>query len=228
MDCFQADTSDVEELLDSSGAETAKESPFLIPIERSSTTLSEVNKETEHPIPAGLPDISTTKHLSPTRPLSASARTLINEYFSETNPSILPVGHATVAFNQGQVQSILRVVSNEALTSSLHQMKNILEEAIQVGVRSQGGQQGSSRQRVKCFRKLSDSPGKDGQDSDTGTEGYTSVAPSSEDDFVINSQRAAREIDLQVHSAKALLTQLNLLLATKFPVRDSASLITSH
>ena len=29
---FQTDTSDVEELLDSSGAETAKESPILIPI----------------------------------------------------------------------------------------------------------------------------------------------------------------------------------------------------
>ena len=196
VDYFQTDTSDVEELLDSSGAETAKESPFLIPIERSSTTGSEANKETEHPIPPGLPDISTTKPLSPTRPLSASARTLINQYFSETNPSILPVGHATVAFNQGQVHSILRAVSNETLTSSLHQMKNILEEAIRVGVRSQSGQQRSGRQRVKCFRKQSDSPGKDGQDSVTGTEGSTSGALSSEDDFVINSQRAAREIDL--------------------------------
>ena len=196
VDYFQTDTSDVEELLDSSGAETAKESPFLIPIERSSTTGSETNKETEHPIPAVLLYISSTKPLSPTRPLSASACALINQYFSETNPSVLPVGQATVAFNHGQVHTILRAVSNETLTSSLHQMKNILEEAIRVGIRSQGGQQGSGRQRVKCFRKQSDSPGKDGQDSDTGTEGYSSGALSSEDDFVINSQRASREVDI--------------------------------
>ena len=196
VDYFQTDTSDVEELLDSSGAETTKESPSLIPIESSSTTGSEANKKTEHPTSVGLPDISTTKPLSPARPLSASARTLINQFFSETNPSILPVGHATGAFNQGQVHSILRAVSNETLTSSLHQMKNILEEAIRVGVRYQGGQQWSGRQRVKFFRKQSDRPGKDGQDSDTGTEGYTSGALSSEDDFVINSQRAAREIDI--------------------------------
>ena len=106
------------------------------------------------------------------------------------------MGHATVAFNQGQVHSILRAVSNETITSSLHQMKHILEEAIRVGVRSQGTRQGLSKQRIKCFRKLSDSPGPDGQDSDVGTEGYTSGALSSEDEFVINSQRTAKELNI--------------------------------
>ena len=43
---------------------------------------------------------------------------------------------------------------------------------------------------------LPQAAGKDGQDWDTGTEGYTSGALSSEDDFVINSQRTARELDL--------------------------------
>ena len=138
---------------------------------------------------ARLPDVSSPKLFSPTRPLSASARTLINQHFSETNPSILPVGHATVAFNQGQVHSILSAVSTETITSSLHQMKIILEEAIRVGIRSQGTQQGLGKQRIKCFRKQFDSPGPDGQDSDVGTEGYTSGALSSEDEFVINSQR---------------------------------------
>ena len=120
---------------------------------------------------AGLPDVSSPKLFSSTRPLSASARTLNNQHFSETNPSILPVGHATVAFNQGQVHSILRAVSTETITSSLHQMKNILEEAIRVGDRSQGTSQGPGKQRIKCFRKQADSPGPDGQDSDIGTEG---------------------------------------------------------
>ena len=46
-DYFQTDTSDVEELLDSSGPETAKESPFLITLETQSSTGSEARKETE-------------------------------------------------------------------------------------------------------------------------------------------------------------------------------------
>ena len=193
---FQTDTSDIEELLDSSGAETAKESPFLIAIEVQSATGSEARKKTEQLTSAGLPEVSSPKLFSPTRPLSASARTLINQLFSATNPSIHPVGHATVAFNQGQVHSILRVVSTETVTSSLHQMKNILEEAIRVGIRSQGNQQGLGKQRIKCFRKQPDSPGPDGQDSDVGIEGYTSEALSSEDEFVINSQRTGKELSI--------------------------------
>ena len=122
-DYSQTDTSDVEELLDSSGAETVKQSPFLLTIETQNATGSEARKETEQLSSAGLPDVSSPKLFSPTRPLSASARTLINQHFSETNPSILPVGHATVAFNQGQVHSILRAVSTKTITSSLHQMK---------------------------------------------------------------------------------------------------------
>ena len=139
-DCFQTDTCDIEELLDSSGAETAKESPFLIAIETQSVTGSEARKETEQLTSAGLLDVSSPKLFRPTRPLSASARTLINQHFSETNQSVLPVGHATVAFNQGQVHSILRAVSTETITYSLHQMKNILEEANRVGIRSEGTQ----------------------------------------------------------------------------------------
>ena len=193
---FQTDTSDIEQLLDSSGAETAKESLFLIAMETQSATGSEARKETEQLSSAGLPDVSSPKLFSPTRPLSASARTLINQHFSETNLSILPAGHATVAFIQGQVHSILRAVYTETITSSLHQMKNILEEAIRLGIRSQGTQQGLGKQRIKCFRKQSDSPGPNGQDSDVGTEGYTSGALSSEDEFVISSQRTGKELSI--------------------------------
>ena len=106
------------------------------------------------------------------------------------------MGHATVAFNQGQVHSILRAVSTETIASSLHQLKNILEEAIRVGFRSQGTPQGPGKQRIKCFRKQTDSPGPDGQDSDVGTEGYTSGVLSSEDEFVINSQRTGNELSI--------------------------------
>ena len=195
-DYFQTDTSDAEELLDSSGAETIKEPPFLIALDALSTTGTEIHEEAKPSTSTELPNISSPKLFSPTRPLSASARTLINQHFNETNPSILPVGHATVAFNQGQVHSILRAVSTETITSSLHQMKNILEEAIRVGIRSQGTPQGSGKQRIKIFRKQSGSPGSGGEDSDVGTEGYTSGALSSEDEFVINSQRTGKDLNI--------------------------------
>ena len=180
----------MEELLDSSGAETAEELPTLIPTKKSSTTGSGVSKEVEHTSTGG---IAASKFVSPTRTLSASARTLIDQRFAETNPSILPVGHSTVACNQGHNHSSLRAVSSETLISSVHLMKNMLEEAMRVGACSQGGSQGSIRQRVKCFRKQSEGSEGDGQNSDPGTEGYTSGALSSDDDFVVNSQRRTRE-----------------------------------
>ena len=146
----------MEDLLDSYGAKTARESPVLTSIEKASATGSETSKQAARDPAEGLPIITNLRPFSPTRPLSASARTLNNQQFAETNPFILPVGHSTVAFNKKQVHSILRAVSNETLTSSLHQIKNILEEARRVGARSHVETQGHSRQRVKCFRKQSE------------------------------------------------------------------------
>ena len=161
VEYFQTDTSDVEELLDSSGAETTKDPPILIPLDDMSTAETEVSKEAEHAPPGRITD---SKFLSPSWPLSASARTLINQHFAETNPSILPVGHSTVAFNQGQVHSILRSVSSETLISSVHLMKNMLEEAMKVGARTQSCSQGTSRPKIKGFRKQSKgSPKRTGQ-----------------------------------------------------------------
>ena len=66
VDYFQTDTSDVEELLDSSGAETAKDPPSLIPLDDMSTPETKVFKEGEHAPPGGIAD---SKCLSPSRPL---------------------------------------------------------------------------------------------------------------------------------------------------------------
>ena len=115
VDYVQTDTSDDEELLDSSGVATAKESPILIPLERASTTGSEASKHDEPEATGRLATITNLKPLSPTRPLSASARSLINQHFTETNSSTHPLRHATVAFNQRQVHSILRAISNETV-----------------------------------------------------------------------------------------------------------------
>ena len=130
--------------------------------------------------------------LRPSRPLSASACTIIRQHFADTTPSILPMGHATVAFNANQVDSILRAVSNETITSSICQMKNMLEAAIRVEEGSQGGSSGQGRQRIKCFRKQSYESETDGRESYIGTEGYTSGALSSDDEIVVSSNRKAK------------------------------------
>ena len=191
MDYFHTDTNDVEELLDSSGAENTKDPPILISLDDMSTAETEVSKEAEHTPTRGIAD---SQFLSPSRPLSASARILINQHFAETNPSILPVGHSTVAFNQGQVHSILRAVSSETLISSVHLMKNMLEEAMKVGARTQSSSQGTSRPKIKCFRKQSEGSDASGLDSDLGTEGYTSGALSSDDDFSSIRRRGLGEL----------------------------------
>ena len=191
-DYFQTDTSDMEEMLDSSGDETVKDQPNLIPLYKASTTCSEVSQQAEVE-QSKIPTMPDPQSVSPSRTLSASARIIIRQHFAHTTPSTLPIGHATVVFNASQVDSILRAVSNETITSSLYQMKNMLEAAIRVGVRSQSGSSGQGRQRIKCFRKQSEGSDAESRESDNGTEGYTSGALSSDDEIVVFSNRKAKE-----------------------------------
>ena len=59
-DYFQTDTSDAEELLDSSGAETIKEPPFLIALDALSSTGTEIHEEAKPATSAELPNISSS------------------------------------------------------------------------------------------------------------------------------------------------------------------------
>ena len=130
-----------------------------------------------------------------------------------------------MAFNQGQVHSILRAVSSETLISLVHLMKNMLEEAMKVGARTQSSSQGTSRPKIKCFRKQSDGSDASGLDSDPGTEGYTSGALSSDDEFVVNSQKRTREIVITrppVHPATSQPRPQFRLPVIRSPVEDTA------
>ena len=117
-DCFQTDTSDVDELHDSSGAESEKDPPKLIPLCKGSTTFSEVTQQVEED-QSKIPAVSDPEALSASRPLTASERTINRQYFADTTLSISTMGHATVAFIANQVDSILRAMSDETITSSL-------------------------------------------------------------------------------------------------------------
>ena len=138
--------------------------------------------------------------------------------------------HAIVAFNANQVDTILRSVSNETITSSLYQMQNMLEAAIRVGVRSQGGSSGQGCQRINCSRKQSEGSEAESRESDNGTEGYTILALSSDDEIVVFSNRKAKETGSIILSSPTLPDLLQPLTAHPDPkllVKDFAQMTMS-
>ena len=118
------------------------------------------------------------------RPLSASGCTLLREFFNEASPTILPMYHSTVAFNDRQIHTLLRVIYDESVTTSMHVVKTMLEEAMRVGALSQQNKLGQDRQKVRCFHGRSESSlGEENQYKDT-VGGYRSGTLSSDDNFV--------------------------------------------
>ena len=85
--------------------------------------------------------------------------------------------HSTLTKNELQVHTVLRVVSDESVTTSMHFMKTMLEEAIKVAARFEQGSLGQGRQRVRCSRARTDSIAGDGNQSED-TAGGTQVEPS--------------------------------------------------
>ena len=66
---------------------------------------------------------------SGTGPLTSSSRALIKQHFSEASPVFLPRGHPTVAFDEGQVSSILTAVANESARASFDMLSSVVERA---------------------------------------------------------------------------------------------------
>ena len=62
-------------------------------------------------------------------PLTSSSRALIKQHFSEASLVFLPRGHPTVAFNEGQVSSILTAVANESARASFDMLSSVVERA---------------------------------------------------------------------------------------------------
>ena len=109
-------------------------------------------------------------------------------------------------------------------------MKNLLEAAIRVGERSQGGSSGQSRQRIKSFQKQTEEYEAEGRESDIGTGGYTSGALSSDDEIVFSSNREPKELDpsyCQVQHALIFGLPLTAHKGTKLLVQDVAQMTMS-
>ena len=59
-------------------------------------------------------------------PLSSTSRLIIKQCFEETNPTYLSPGHMTVAFNQDQISSILRIVADESSRASYEMLNSVV------------------------------------------------------------------------------------------------------
>ena len=113
--------------------------------------------------------------------LSASGRALIKEYFDEATPIRLSPGHPTLALNEGQVSSLLKVVADEAVKSSLKAMENLVQQASRLSL----GAQRSPTAVIPRSKKTSSQTSYAGSQSglSSGHTSDTSGGIRSDDDF---------------------------------------------
>ena len=123
------DTSDAEELLDSSGVDAFP--PVTSSMAWDPSAFPEF--EGEFRAESGHSDTEQEQYrvrvANSDRQLSVKGRSVIRKYFTAATPVQLPAGHTTIAFNEDQVHAILRTVSDESVISSYHMMKSLLLHA---------------------------------------------------------------------------------------------------
>ena len=174
------DTTDAEELLDSSGVAA------FPPVSRSVTLNPEdfPDLEGEYHLETGHSDEEQEAYParleSSDRQLSSKGRTIIRKYFTAATPIRLPVGHSTVAFNQEQMHAILRTVADESALSSYHMMKSLLLHAATGS--SQDKKRKLPRRCPTPARHLAESSGEEDSQRGNVSDGYTSGAINSDED----------------------------------------------
>ena len=72
-------------------------------------------------------------------PRSSTSRLIIKQFFEETNPTYLSPGHMTVAFNQDQISSILRIVADESARASYVMLNSVVVRASRLSLHSPRG-----------------------------------------------------------------------------------------
>ena len=174
-----ADTSDVDDFLDSSGVDAfrparstmARESPAFPDFE------GEIRDESGHS------DTEQEKYrakvASTDRQLTVKGRSVIR-IFSAATPIQLPACHTTFNFNEDQVHAILGTMADESVISSYHMMKSLLLHATH----------GAPQDKKKSLPRRCATPARQPHDSSVDessigghtTDGYTSGALNSDED----------------------------------------------
>ena len=75
-------------------------------------------------IPVGHPSISRSTMLRP------SSRALIKEFFTNAETFDFPKGHATIAFTENQISTVVKAVAEETVGTSCDMMEKLMQKAI--------------------------------------------------------------------------------------------------
>ena len=173
-DKYFTDTTDVEDLLDSSGVggpvtPQAKSTPTLIKVPRPRTDSTSCDESNED-----LPGTSQGRE-HPPRQLSASGRTLLRKHFASKDPIVLPRSKPVIALTEGQIHTVLKTMSDETILSSFQLMKSLLLQATSGNVLSKERCRHMSSFTASGKQEPSSSE-YETTDIDSPNEGYTSGA----------------------------------------------------
>ena len=86
--------------------------------------------------------------------LSITSRQLIRRYFSESPTVNLPRGHPILAFNQDQIEQVLKIVADETAKTSLEMLNSVVLKASQLSLKLQEDTPGASRQHQMSARSF--------------------------------------------------------------------------
>ena len=179
-DPLYGDTSDAEELLDSSGVDAFP--PITSSMAWDPSAFPEF--EGEFRAESGHSDTEQEQYrarvANSDRQLSVKGRSVIRKYFTAATPVQLPAGHTTIAFNEDQVHAILRTVADESVISSYHMMKSLLLHA--TSGTSQDKKKSMTRRCPTPARRPSISSGDESSFGGNTSDGYTSGAFNTDED----------------------------------------------
>ena len=168
------ETSEAEELLDSSGVDAFPPVSATLAWDSSAFPEFEGDFRTE----SGHSDTEQEQYrarvATTDRQLSVKGRSVIRKYFTAATPVQLPAGHTTIAFNEDQVHTMIRTIADESVISSYHMMKSLLLHA------TRGAPQDKKRSMPRrCPTPARRPSGSSGDESSFGgntTDDYTSGA----------------------------------------------------
>ena len=110
----------------------------------------------------------------PMQELSGRSRAILKQFFDETPPFSLPVGHPTVAFSEPQLYHLLKTLTNETLSQSFTTMEKMVLGAVR-------GAPATAESRTAHFRSRhraqTPHPRMDSDTSEGGTESDSYVGP---------------------------------------------------
>ena len=188
-DYFATDTSEVEELYDSMGAEGIQNRPTSSIVD--SDLLSIPNdipvssKKTTEEVPAGLG----VKEPRLPEQFSANGRAEWRKHFTTASPIVLPKGHTTVSFSEPKIYAVLKTISDETVKLLIHATRCLVMHAVYGG-----GNQTPSQFRKGIIRgatparRVSTSSEGEPESGGYSTDEYTSGAITSDEEHYAQTE----------------------------------------